>query len=327
MYRKILVTGATGLVGSALVPRLAAAGQAVVRLGRQASRGKPGAAEGSSGPNVADFAWDPDRGQIDAAALDGVDAAVHLAGENIGTGRWTAAKKARILDSRVKGTRLLCERLAALAPRPRVLVSASATGYYGSRGTEVMTEESSAGSGFLADVCRQWEAAAAPAEKSGLRVVRIRFGVILSPAGGALAKMLPPFRLGMGGKVGNGKQYLSWIALEDAVSAICHALETESLSGPINAVTPYPVTNEEFTKALGRVLARPTMLPMPAFAARMAFGEMADETILSSTRAQPAKLLSTGFKFRLPELEGALTELIKNGGRIESPPRDSASDS
>ena len=265
---------------------------------------------GSAGLALTDVPWDPAAGQIDAAALEGVDAAVHLAGENIASGRWTSSKKRRILESRVQGTRTLCDGLARLTCPPKALICASAIGYYGSRGDEVLTEESGPGTGFLADVCRAWEAAAEPAEKRGIRVVRLRIGVILSPAGGALAKMLLPFKLGAGGKIGDGKQYMSWIALDDLVVAIHHALVTESLSGPVNGVSPYPVANADFTRTLGRVLARPTLFPMPAFAARLAFGEMAKETLLASTRVDPARLRASGYKFRHPELEGALRHLL-----------------
>ncbi|HSF33952.1 MAG TPA: TIGR01777 family oxidoreductase [Candidatus Tectomicrobia bacterium] len=294
----VLVTGASGLVGSALVPVLGAAGHDVTRLVR--SQPKPG-------ERVAH--WDPMAGTIDVSALQGVEAVVHLAGENIAE-RWTAVKKAKIRDSRVKGTQVLCEALIGLAPLPKVLVSASAIGYYGDRGAEVLTEDSAPGSSFLAEVCRAWEAATEPAQQRGIRVVRLRFGVVLSAAGGALAKMLPPFRLGLGGVLGSGRQYMSWIALDDAVAAIHHALVTDSLQGPTNAVAPQPVTNQEFTETLGKVLGRPTILPMPAFAARLIFGEMADELLLASARVQPAKLQAAGYRFRYPELEQAFRHVL-----------------
>jgi uncharacterized protein len=295
----ILITGASGLIGSALIPALTMDGHRVTRLVR--SQPKPG-----------DMAvqWDPDRGSLDAGSLEGLDGVVHLAGEPIGE-RWTAEKKARIRDSRVKGTRLLSETLSHLSIPPKILVSASAIGYYGDRGEEVLTEESASGSGFLAEVCRGWEAATEPALQKGIRVVNLRFGVVLSSTGGALAKMLPPFRMGMGGILGSGKQYMSWIILDDAVGAIRHALLTEPLQGPANATAPQPVTNEEFTKTLGKVLKRPTLLPMPAFAARLMFGEMADELLLSSARVQPVKLLATGYAFRYPELEAGLRHLLR----------------
>ncbi len=296
---KILVTGASGLVGSALVPLLESKGHEVLRLVRNAPAG---------GREVR---WDPSKGTIDAAALEGVEAAVHLAGENLAEGRWTDEKKRRIRESRVKGTRLISETLAGLARKPEVLVSASAVGFYGSRGDEVLTERSSAGDDFLAQVCREWEEATAAAEGAGLRVVHLRFGVILSGEGGALKKMLTPFKLGVGGKLGSGEQYISWVTLDDAVGAIEHALSDKSLSGPVNAVAPRPVTNKEFTKALGSALSRPTFFSVPAFAARLAFGEMADATLLSSQRAEPARLTESGFVFKYPEIEGALRHVLK----------------
>lgn len=290
----ILVSGASGLVGSALLPFLTASGHSVTRLARSAP---------SSAPSVA---WDPEAGVRDVAALEGFDAVVHLAGESIASGRWTAAKKARIRDSRVQGTRLLCEALAQLSRPPRLLACASAIGFYGSRGDETLTEDSAAGTGFLADVCRDWEQATQPARAKGIRVVNLRSGVILSSQGGALAKMLLPFKMGVGGIVGPGTQYMSWIDVDDMVGAIVHVLDNDSLSGPVNFVAPQPVTNHEFTKTLGRVLYRPTFLPMPAFAARLAFGEMADELLLASTRVIPKKLQEGGYAFRYANLDGSL---------------------
>jgi uncharacterized protein (TIGR01777 family) len=240
---------------------------------------------------------------------------VHLAGENIAKGRWNARKKARIRDSRVNGTRLLSEALTRLSKPPAVMVCASAIGYYGDRGDEVLREESASGSGFLAEVCRQWEAAAEPARKRGIRVVHLRIGVVLSPEGGALAQMLFPFRMGLGGKLGSGRQYFSWIAIDDLVTVIAHALTNDTLQGPVNAVAPHPVTNLEFTRTLGRVLARPTLFPMPALAARLAFGEMADELLLSSARVEPTRLLATAYQFRHPQLEGALRHLLGSAGK------------
>jgi uncharacterized protein (TIGR01777 family) len=295
----ILVTGSSGLIGSALIPSLTTGGHRVIRLVRL-----------QPGPGEEAVHWDPAAGTVDMAGLEGADAAVHLAGENIAARRWTDEQKARIRDSRVKGTRLLCESLARLAQPPKVLVCASAVGYYGDRGEEVLREESAPGSGFLSDVCREWEGAAEPAVPKEIRVVHLRFGVVLSPAGGALAKMLFPFRMGVGGILGSGRQYMSWIALDDAVGVIHHALTTETLQGPVNAVSPHPVTNREFTKTLGRVLVRPTLFPMPVFAVRLAFGEVADALLLASTRAEPARLLVTGYAFRYPELEGALRHML-----------------
>jgi uncharacterized protein len=295
----ILVSGASGLIGSALIPLLTADGHRVSRLVRSQPR---------SGDRA--VSWDPARGTIDAGGIEGVDGVVHLAGEPIGE-RWNAEKKARIRDSRIKGTRLLCDTLAQQSTPPKVLVCASAIGYYGNRGAEVLTEESAPGTGFLADVCRAWEGAAEPARQKGIRVVNLRFGVVLSATGGALAKMLPPFRMGMGGILGSGKQYVSWVTLDDAVGAIRHALLTEPLQGPANTVAPHPVTNEEFTKTLGKVLGRPTLVPLPAFAARLMFGEMADELLLASARVQPTRLLATAYAFRYPELGAGLRHLLR----------------
>jgi uncharacterized protein (TIGR01777 family) len=295
----ILVTGSTGLIGSTLVPFLTTGGHQVTRLVRTAPR--PGATE---------VYWQPETGSIATPGLEGLDAVVHLAGENIAAGRWSAEKKARIRDSRVQGTRVLCDALAQLVNPPKVLVSASAVGYYGDRGAEVLREESRPGRDFLADVCRAWEAATAPAAQRGIRVVNLRFGMVLSAAGGALAKMLFPFKMGVGGIVGSGQQYMSWIALDDVIGAIHHALITDTLHGPVNAVAPNPVINAVFTKTLGRVLRRPTLVPLPAFAARAAFGEMADALLLASTRVEPAKLQDTHYTFRYPELEGALRHVL-----------------
>lgn len=293
---KVLISGSSGMAGSALGSLLSAAGHEVLGLSRRSG--------GSSTVH-----WDPEAGQIDAAALEGVDAAVHLAGESI-TGRWTAAKKRRIMDSRAQGTRLLAETLAGLKRPPRVLVSASAVGYYGDRGAETLTEESGPGALFLSEVCKTWEDAASPAEAKGIRVANLRFGIILSPAGGALPRLLLPFRLGLGGRVGSGEQYMSWIALDDAAGAIYHSLTTESVVGPANATSPNPVTNREFTRTLGRVLRRPTLFPLPAFAARALFGQMADELLLASARVMPERLLASGYEFRYPQLEDALRHVL-----------------
>lgn len=299
---QILMTGAAGLVGSALVLFLTTGRHKVTRLVRSQPR-----------PGEEDIQWDPERGISDLASIEGFDAVVHLAGENIATGRWTAEKKARIRDSRVHGTRTLCEALSRLSHPPKVLISASAIGYYGNRGEEVLSEESTAGQGFLSDVCTAWEAATLPARQHGIRVVHARFGVILSSREGALAKMLLPFKLGLGGRVGLGEQYMSWITLDDAVGAIHHALITDTLQGPLNITAPHAQTNNEFTAALGRVLRRPTLLPLPARVARLALGEMADELLLASARVEPKRLQETQFPFRHPELEGALRYLLGKG--------------
>ncbi len=299
---KILVSGSHGMVGSVLVPSLSAAGHQVLRLIRPSS-----SASRSSEPTVS---WDPASGQIDRAGLEGLDAVVHLAGDNIATGRWTAAKKAAIRQSRVASTHLLAESLAGVRQPPSVLLCASAIGYYGSRGDELLREDSRPGAGFLAETGQAWEAAAQPAADRGIRVASLRFGMILSAAGGALAKMLPPFRLGVGGVIGDGRQYWSWIGFGDVVGVIEHVLTTERLNGPVNAVAPRAVTNREFTHTLGRVLHRPTIFPVPAFAARLAFGEMADELLLASTRVEPTKLVATHYAYRDPELDGALRRYV-----------------
>lgn len=296
----IAVSGSSGLVGSALVVALESRDHLVRRLVRR---------------EVVDadreIRWDPAAGQIDAAELNGVDAVVHLAGENIAGGRWTEDFKRRILDSRTQGTRLLAETLAGLDMKPSVVVSASATGYYGNRGDEEVDELAPSGNGFLAEVCREWEAAAEPIHDAGIRLVKLRIGPVLTPQGGALAKMLPPFRLGVGGVIASGKQWFSWITLDDLASAIVFAVENDSLVGPVNAVTPCPVTNRELTKTLGRVLRRPTIFPMPAFAARLAFGEMADEMLIGGVRVAPHELARAGFPFAYPQLEPALRHLLR----------------
>ena len=304
---KILVSGSSGLVGSALLPVLRSAGHEVVRLVR-----RPSALSGSGDSTVQ---WNPERGELDGGRLEGIEAMVHLAGENIAARRWTAAQKARIRDSRVRGTALLSDRLANLARPPATLVAASAIGFYGDRGDERLHEDSASGNDFLSEVCRQWEAASLPAAEKGIRVVRLRLGIVLSPRGGALAKMLTPFKLGAGGKIGSGRQYLSWIALDDAVGALCHALADSNLSGPVNAVAPNPATNLEFTKTLGKVLSRPTLFPMPAFAARIAFGEMAQALLLAGARVEPGRLADSGYSFQYPTLEAALRHLLDKPAR------------
>lgn len=296
---KILITGSSGLVGTALLPSLKAKGHQVQRLVRSA----PDKAAG-------EIEWNPERRMMSADSLEGAEAVIHLAGENVAEGRWTDEKKKRIRESRVKGTQLLSETLAQLHSKPQTLISASAIGFYGDRGDEVLTEQSASGSDFLSEVCREWELATKAAAQAGIRVANLRFGVILSAEGGALKKMLTPFKLGLGGKIGSGKQYISWITLDDAIGAIAFALETESLRGPVNVVTPQPVTNLEYTKTLGRVLSRPTVFAVPAFGARLAFGEMADALLLSSQRVEPARLKEAGFEFQYPELEGALRHIL-----------------
>ncbi len=295
---KILVSGSTGLIGSSLIPLLESRRHQVYRLVR-------------SKPHPGDIFWDPAENRLDAAHLEGFDAVIHLAGDPIAEGRWTEEKKARIRDSRVKGTRLLSESLAKLSNPPKTLLCASAVGYYGHRGEESLHEGSAAGSGFFADVGKAWEAAADPARGKGIRVVHLRFGIVLTPTGGALKKMLPPFRLGLGGSFGSGRQYMSWIELEDALSAIYHTLMTHDLEGPVNIVSPLPLTNRDFSHTLGRELGLPVLFRIPAFAVRLLFGEMADEALLASTRAEPRKLLDSGFKFRYNALDTALKNILR----------------
>jgi uncharacterized protein (TIGR01777 family) len=290
----VAITGASGFVGRALAPALRAAGHAVRTVGR-----------GSS----SDVQWDPRAGTLRAADLDGVDAVVHLAGASVSE-RWTPEHKREIFESRVRGTSLLASTIAAMPRKPRVLVSASAIGIYGSRGEEWLSEESTTGDDFLAEVGRAWESNADAARDAGIRVVHPRIGIVLSPDGGALAKMLPAFRFGAGGPMGSGRQWMSWIALDDLIGVIQFALATESLAGPVNAVAPSPVTNAAFGSALGEALHRPAILPVPAFALRLKFGEMAEATVLASQRVRATKLVDSGYAFRYPELDGALRHLL-----------------
>ena len=298
---KVLVSGSTGLIGAALVRRLTELGHQVIRLVRS-----------GGGPHSDEVAWDPAADWIDRSALEAaaVEAVVHLAGENIGAGRWTAQKKARIRNSRIHGTALLAQALSALSSPPRVLASASAIGFYGNRGNEELDESSPAGSGFLPELCRDWEAAAQSAAETGIRVVNLRFGLVLAAYGGALARMLPMFRLGLGGPLGSGRQYVSWITLDDAVAAIAALVDNFPLQGPVNLVAPQPVTSREFARALGRALRRPAILPAPSFLLRLLLGEMAEATLLSSTRAVPRRLLESGFSFRDPALQSGLCRLL-----------------
>ena len=297
MPARILVSGSSGLIGAALIPALKSRGYDVTCLVRGAASGKD------------QIQWDPAR-PLAPESLSGFDAVVHLAGESI-VGRWTETKKRRIRESRVQGTRRLAEALAQASQQPRLLISASAIGYYGDRGEETLREDSSSGSGFLAEVCREWEGADEPAAKAGIRTAQMRFGLVLSPSGGALQKMLPPFRLGLGGKMGNGRQWWSWIDIDDLVGAVQHVIKTETLRGPVNVVAPRPLTNAEFTRTLASVLSRPAILPMPAFAARLVFGQMGDELLLASQRVEPAKLLASGYVFQKPDLRLALLAILK----------------
>src|SRR5688500_8126722 len=296
---RILISGSHGLVGSALIELLTRNGHEIVRLVRHEP--KSGAAE---------VLWNPEKGVIDKERLEGFEAVVHLAGENIAEGRWTSEKKRAILESRVKGTTLLSETLATLKTPPAVLLSATAIGYYGNRGDELLTETSAPGNDFLAHVCQQWENATKPASEKGIRTVLSRFGIILDANGGALAKMLTPFQMGVGGRIGNGKQWMSWIALDDVAGAIQFMLRDRFVNGPVNFVAPHPVTNAEFTKTLGSVLSRPTFIPVPAFGVRLAFGEMADALLLSSQRVVPEVLQARGFAFAWPRLELTLKHLL-----------------
>jgi len=296
----VAVTGSSGLIGSALVPHLASAGHRVTRLVRR----PPLAGEAA-------IPWDPARDQLDPKALEGVDAVVHLAGESLVSGRWSDARKARIRDSRVKSTALIARTFVRMARPPRVLVLSAGVGYYGDRADEILREQSAPGKGFLAELAREWEAAAEAAASAHTRVVRLRNGLVLSRRGGALGQMLLPFRLGLGGRLGSGTQYWSWIALDDMVAVIQRALAQPTLAGGVNAVSPHPVTNAEFTRTLAGVLGRPAFLPVPAFALRLVFGEMADEALLASGRAVPARLLADGFVFRYPTLEAALRHALE----------------
>jgi uncharacterized protein (TIGR01777 family) len=292
------VTGSSGLIGSALLPVLIAQGQSVTRLVRSQSQ------------DDNTIEWRPEAESLNHSALEGYDAVIHLAGEPVAQ-RWTPATKQRIQASRVGTTRLLCEALAGLSAPPKVIISASATGYYGNRGDEVLHESSAVGSGFLSELCCAWEVATEPAHSCGIRVVHLRFGIVLSPRGGALSSMLLPFRLGLGGRIGSGQQYWSWITLDDAVGAICHVLNTPTLHGAVNVVSPHPVRNQEFTHVLATALGRPAIFPVPAFAIRLAMGQgVADELLLASARVAPAQLQATGYSFRHPQLDSALRNLL-----------------
>src|SRR6266576_7264363 len=282
---KIAIAGASGLIGSALIPVLEQSGNQITRVVR-------------SIPKAGEIGWHPNQDEASASSFKGFDVIINLAGENIAGGRWTDDQKRKIRDSRVNGTHLLSEAIAKLSPKPRAFVCASATGIYGDRGDETLDEQSESGGGFLAGVCREWEKATEPAGNAGVRVANLRFGPILAREAGMLAKLLTPFKMGMGGRVGPGKQYISWVAIDDVVNAIKLALKDESIRGPLNIVSPNPVTKEEFTKTLGHVLSRPTALAMPAFAVRLAFGEMADEMLLTSQRVIPKKLNDVSYEFQ-----------------------------
>jgi len=295
---KILISGASGLVGSALVPFLTTGQHQVVKLVRQSTNLKSD-----------EIAWDPATGFIDGASLEGFDAVVHLAGESI-MGRWTEEKKQKIKESRVKGTQLLSQTLSQLKQKPSVFICSSATGYYGNRGDEILTEQSPKGEGFLADVCEEWENATRTAVEASIRTINLRTGIVLSPKGGALKQMLTPFKWGLGGEMGSGQQYMSWITLDDLIYMILYLIEQPFIAGPVNAVGPHPVTNKEFIQTLGHVLHRPTFLKVPTFGIQLLFGEMGEELLLTSARVEPAKLNKAGFRFSYPHLEKALSHLL-----------------
>jgi len=296
---KVLITGASGLIGTALQPRLRAKGHDALL----ASRSEP--------KDDSWIQWDPENGFADPSKLEGIDAVVHLAGETVSGLRWTDEKKKAIRNSRVVGTRSVVDAISELETRPRVLVAASAIGFYGDRGDEVLTETSKSGKTFLAEVSREWEAESRRAEDSGVRTVLLRTGIVLSKDGGALGTMLMPFKLGLGGVVGDGKQWMSWVSLDDHVDVIVFALENDNVRGAVNSVSPDPVTNEEFTKVMGEVLYRPTFIPVPEFAVHMMFGEMGEALLLDSTRVIPKRLTDLGYKFKFPDLKKAIENAVK----------------
>lgn len=298
MISRILVSGVSGPIGTALLPSLKSRGYNVTRL----VRGTPTGSD--------QIAWNPGQ-PIAPEKVSGFDAIIHLAGESI-VGRWTTAKKIKIRESRVAGTTALAEALARAGSKPQVFVCSSAIGYYGDRGNEVLHETSNPGVGFLSDVCREWEAATQAAAKAGIRTVQMRTGVVLSPKGGALGKMLLPFKMGVGGKIGDGRQWMSWIDVQDMVGAIHHILKSDLLHGPVNLVAPKPVTNAEFTKILGSVLSRPAILPVPAFAVKLAFGEMGETVLLGSQRVEPTQLVMSGYPFRFSTLQASLEHILKS---------------
>lgn len=293
---RVLVSGASGLIGSALIPSLKSRGFRVIRLVR------------GTAPGADQIPWDPTK-PLSPATVSSFHAIIHLSGETVAT-RWSNSKKSKIRASRIESTHNLALAVAKAEKRPQLLLTASAIGYYGNRGDEVLREESSLGAGFLAEVCRDWEAAAQPASDAGVRCAQIRTGVVLSPDGGALQKMLPPFRMGVGGTLGSGRQWMSWIHIQDMVGAINHILKTDLLRGPVNLVAPKPVTNEEFTKTLGSVLSRPTIFPVPAFVMKLVFGQMADEVLLASQRVEPTKLVTSGYPFQYSDLRKALQSIL-----------------
>ena len=297
--KTILIAGASGLIGSCLVPFLTTGGHRVIKLvRREPLQGKD------------EVFWDPSAGILDPDDLNNIDAVINLAGDNIAQGRWTDEKKKRIIDSSVKGTLLLSETIAKLKYKPSVFICASAVGYYGNRDDTLLTEEDEAGDGFLASVCVDWEKSTSPASQAGIRTAFVRFGAVLSPRGGALAKMLFPFKMGFGGKIASGKQYLSWIAIDDVLGAVYHVIMNDSINGPVNLVSPNPLANVDFTRILCRAISKPMIFPLPAWVVKLMFGEMGNEALLSSIRVKPKKLLDTGYSFRFPHLKDALCHLL-----------------
>jgi uncharacterized protein len=294
----VAITGASGLIGRLLTETLRARGTRVRPLVRREASGDQ-------------IHWDPAQGTVDREALEGASAVIHRAGENVGAGRWSEARKKRILDSRVQGTGLIASCVAQMSIRPACLISASAVGWYGSRGDETLDETASGGDDFLAGVCAQWEASTQAASDAGIRVVHARMGVVLDPEGGALAKMLLPFKMGAGGRVGDGHQWMSWISRPDVVNALIHLMNDETMRGPVNIVAPKPVTNVTFTRALGKALRRPTLFPVPAMAIKTMFGEMGEATVLASQRALPGKLTAAGFAFEHSTVDAALKAALR----------------
>jgi uncharacterized protein len=296
---RILITGSHGLVGRALISELTKDGHEILSLVRHKSEG------------ASEIEWHPNQGAIDSERVSGFDVVVHLAGESIASGRWTDEKKRKIRESRVNGTTLLSQALARSSKPPATFISASAIGYYGNRADQLLDEKSAPGNDFLAEVCVAWERATGEAEARGVRTIHARFGIILDQEGGALAKMLTPFRMGVGGRIGDGKQWMSWIALVDVIKGLKFVIENDSITGPVNFVAPHPVTNSEFTKTLGDALSRPTLFPMPSFAVRLAFGEMGDALLLSSAKVEPRRLQQSGYRFEFENLQPALAAILK----------------
>ncbi|HEY6764811.1 MAG TPA: TIGR01777 family oxidoreductase [Candidatus Sulfotelmatobacter sp.] len=302
---RVLVSGSSGLIGNALIPALKTSGAHVVRLQRPRGANTAKPVNGDE-----QIEWDPEK-PLSPEVVSGFDGVIHLAGESI-MGRWSETKKAKIRNSRVTSTRNLAKALAQAADKPQVFMCGSAIGYYGNRGDELLREESAPGIGFLPDVCRQWEAATKSAFDAGIRTVNLRTGIVLSAKGGALAAMLTPFKLGVGGRIGSGRQWMSWIDMQDMVGGILHILKTDLVQGPVNLVSPRPVTNAEFTKTLAGVLSRPAIFPVPPFAVKLAFGEMGEELLLGGQRVEPAKLITSGYPFRFRELKSALQSITGN---------------